>query len=78
MKVNKMCGCRGFKAISEERARGNGRFSVNFGPMKLLFGSVERGEQGLSTELVLSFVGPKFVLLELRKTRLRIENTSRR
>ena len=60
MKVNKMCGCRGFKAISDERARGDGRFSVNFGPMKLIFGSVERGEQGLSTEPTFSFIGPKF------------------
>jgi hypothetical protein len=55
-----MCACRGFKAISDERARGDGRFSVNLGPMKLIFGSVQRGEQGLSTELTFSFTGPKF------------------
>jgi len=78
VKVNKMCGCRGFKAISDKRARGDGRFSVNFGPMKLVLGSVKRGEQGLSTELIFSFIGPKFAFLELRKTRLRIGNTSRR
>jgi hypothetical protein len=60
VKVNKMCACRGFKAISDERARGDGRFSVNLGPMKLIFGSVQRGEQGLSTESTFSFTGPKF------------------
>ena len=74
MKVNKMCGCRGFKAISDERARGDGQFSVTFGPTKLIFGSVERGEQGLSTELIFSFTGPKLAFLELWKTRLRIKN----
>ena len=60
MKGNKICACWGFKAISDERARGDSRFSVNFGPMKLVLGSVERGEQGLSTELIFSFIGPKF------------------
>ena len=30
VKVNKMCGDRGFKAISDERARNDGPFSVNF------------------------------------------------
>ena len=52
MKVNNMCSYPGFKAISGERAHGDGRFSVNFGPMKLVFGPVERGEQGLSNELL--------------------------
>ena len=60
MNVNKMCGYRGFKVISDERARGNGRYSVNFGPLKLIFGPVERGDQGLSNEPLFSIIGPKF------------------
>jgi len=75
VKVNKMCGYWGFKAISDERAHGDGRFSVNFGPMKLIFGPMERGEQGLSTEPLFSFIKP---FLDLRKTRLRIEKASHR
>ena len=78
MKVNKMCSYWGFKAISDERAHDDGRFSVNFGPMKLIFGPVERGEQGLSTEPTFNFIGPKFAFLKLRKTRLRIKKASRR
>ena len=73
VKVNKMCGYRGFKVISGERAHGDGPFSVNFGPLKLIFGPVERGDQGLSNEPLFSIIGPKFTFLELRKTRLKIE-----
>ena len=58
MKVNKMCSYWGFKAISDERAHDDSRFSVNFGPMKLIFGPLERGEQGLSTEPTFNFIGP--------------------
>ena len=78
MKVNKMCGCQGFKTISDERDRGDGRFLVNFGSTKPIFGSVERREQRLSTELIFGFIGPKLAFLELWKTRLRIKNASRR
>ena len=73
VKGNKICACWGFKAISDERARGNSRYSVKFGPMKLIFGSVERGGQGLSTEPIFSFIGPKLAFLEPQKTRLRIK-----
>ena len=62
MKVNKMCGYRGFKVISDKRAHGDGPFSINFGPLKLIFGPVERGDQGLSNELLFSFLGPKFAI----------------
>ena len=59
MKVNKMCGYRGFKVISDERAHGDSRFSVNVGPMKLIFKPVERGDQGLSIAPLFSLLGPK-------------------
>jgi hypothetical protein len=85
VKVNNMCSYPGFKAISGERAHGDGRFSVNFGPMKLIFGPVERGEQGLSNELLVlvllgvpNIQGPImgqicFFFFERRKTRRMIE-----
>jgi hypothetical protein len=73
VKVNKMCGYRGFKVISDERVHSDGRYLVNFGPLKLIFGPVERGDQGLSSEPVFSIIGPKFAFLELWKTRLKIE-----
>ena len=47
VKDNKMCGCRDFKEISDERAHSNGRLLVNFSPMmKLIFGSVKKGSKG--------------------------------
>ena len=74
MKVNKMCGYRGFKAISDERAHGDGPFSVNFWPFELIFIPVERGDQGLSIAPFFSLLGPKFAFSELRKVRLTIAN----
>ena len=72
MKVNKMCGYRGFKAISDERAHGDGRFSVNFGPMKLIFEPAERGEQGLSNEPLFSFIKPKFAFFGVPENTLKV------
>jgi hypothetical protein len=71
VKVNKMCSYWGFKAISDERAHDDGRFSVNFGPMKLIFGPLERGEQGLSTEPTFNFIGPKFAFFEAPENALK-------
>ena len=71
MKVNKMCGYRGFKAISDERAHGNGPFSVNFGPLKLIFRPVERGDQELSNEPLFSFLGPKFAFFRALENTLK-------
>ena len=74
MKVNKTCGYQCFNVISDERAHGNCRYSVNFGPLKLIFGPVERGDQGLSIAPFFSLLGPKFAFSELRKVRLTIAN----
>ena len=60
MKVNKTCGYQCFNVISDERAHGNCRYSVNFGPLTLIFGPAERRDQGLSNEPLFSIIGPKF------------------
>ena len=74
MKVNKMCGYRCFNVISDKRAHSDGPFSVNFRPFDLMFGPVERGDQGLSNGPLFSMLGPKFAFSELRKVRLTIAN----
>jgi len=74
VKVNKMCGYRCFNVISDERAQSDGPFSVNFQPFDLIFGPVERGDQGLSNGPLFSMLGPKFAFSDLRKVRLKTAN----
>jgi len=71
VKVNKMCGYRGFKVISDERAPGDGPFSVNFGPLKLTFKPAERGDQGLPNEPLFSFLGPKVAFFRATENTLK-------